>query len=197
MPFGGSPDYSSTTSRSRPRSRLRTRGIDLRLAVYARSWDGHYTTTRRLCGPEQANVHHFGSMMQAANRETDKKHNPLNPTTPKSCQIYVSPSKKNSEANNERRQSRSKTPKQESPDFAFNTGGDPWTTWRKRGGEKNLTRVEISPSRHCQDWASERDRRNRRKNPPYRHKQKRVHCAANVSGQANCVKITADWELAN
>ena len=42
----GLETYSSTTSRSRPRTRG-PGGIDPRLAVYARSWDGHYTTTRR------------------------------------------------------------------------------------------------------------------------------------------------------
>ena len=48
VPFGGSrcietySSYSSTTSRTRIPG-----GIDPRLAVYARSWDGHYTTSRR------------------------------------------------------------------------------------------------------------------------------------------------------
>ena len=46
MPFGGSPlwdllVYHVTIAAPYPG------GIDPRLAVYARSWDGHYTTTRR------------------------------------------------------------------------------------------------------------------------------------------------------
>jgi len=64
-------------------------------------------------------------MMQAANRETDKKHNPPNPTTPKSCQIYVSPKNKKQRSKQRKAPESKQNTQQESPDFAFNTGGDP------------------------------------------------------------------------